>query len=88
MPPYGIAPYYFFYAHYYAAQAIELLPETDRDEYRSRMRELLLQIREDNGSWNDRVFRRSANYGTAMAIMSLTMHKHPAPAAWPPEQNP
>ena len=73
IPPYGIAPYYFYFAHYYAAQAIELLPEQDQGEYHRRLREKLFVNRQDGGTWNDRVFERSANYGTAMSIMALTL---------------
>jgi hypothetical protein len=82
-PPYGVAPYYFFFAHYYAAQAIELLPEPERAEYRRRVNALLLGVRGDeSGTWNDRVFARSANYGTAMAAMALMMPELPPPARW------
>jgi len=69
--PYGIAPYYFYYGHYYAAEAVELLPEQDRPEYRRRLRGLLFRNRLEDGTWNDRIFERSANFGTAMAVMSL-----------------
>ena len=81
-PPYGIAPYYFYYAHYYAAQAVELLPEHERAEYRRRLNELLFSVQLEDGSWNDRVFGRSTNYGTAMAIQALMMPNTPAPAQW------
>lgn len=70
-PPYGVAPYYFFYAHFHAAQAAQMLPEQKRLEAHKRINELLFSVREKNGSWNDRVFKRSANYGTAMSIMAL-----------------
>jgi len=80
--PYAIAPYYFFYAHYYAAQAIELLPEPERAEYRRRLAQLILAVRAEDGSFNDRVFPRTAGYGTAMALMSLAMQDAPAPARW------
>ncbi|MEM7228980.1 MAG: prenyltransferase/squalene oxidase repeat-containing protein [Planctomycetota bacterium] len=69
--PYGVAPYYFYYAHLAAAQAIECLPEDERPEYRRRMQEALFRTRDDLGTWNDRVFERSANYGTAMSILAL-----------------
>lgn len=81
-PPYNIAPYYFYYAHYYAAQAIEMLPQRERAEYRRRLDDLLMQTRHEDGSWNDRVFQRSSNYGTAMAIMALMMPQTPPPARW------
>jgi hypothetical protein len=82
VPPYGIAPYYFFYAHYHAALAIELLPKHERGEYRRRVNELLASIRAADGSWNDRVFERSSNYGTAMVLLSLMAPQIEAPARW------
>lgn len=83
--PYGIAPYYFYFAHYYAAQAIELLPEHEREEYRRRLRELIMRTRAEEGTWNDRVFSRSANFGTAMSMMALLMPDGERPVAWTPQ---
>ncbi|MBC7834212.1 MAG: hypothetical protein H7Y88_03815 [Phycisphaerales bacterium] len=81
--PYAVAPYYFYYAHYFAAQAVELLPEGERAEYRRRVSDLLFRTRAaESGSWNDRVFPRTANYGTAMAVLSMTAADGPAPAAY------
>ena len=79
---YHIAPYYFYFAHYYAAQAVEVLPDPLRREYRRRIRDLLFATRHDDGTWNDRVFPRSASYGTSMAIISLMMPEVPPPARW------
>lgn len=69
--PYGVAPYYFYFAHRYAASAIELLPDSEKPEYRRRLRSLLFSVRREDGTWNDRVFDRSAAYGTAMVLMAL-----------------
>jgi hypothetical protein len=80
--PYNIAPYYFYYAHYQAAQAIELLPERERAEYRRRLRGLLFSTRLPDGTWNDRVFPRTANYGTATSVMALLMPGRKPPAGW------
>ena len=82
-PPYTIAPYYFYYAHYYAAFAVELLPQNERAEYRRRLSDLLFQTRHEDGSWNDRVFPRSANFGTSMAALSMLMPTAAKPAGWP-----
>lgn len=72
LPPYGIAPYYFLYAHGHVGRAIELLPPHDRPEYRARLAERLHSVRnEDEGTWNDRVYRRSAAYGTCAASLAL-----------------
>ena len=80
--PFRIAPYYFFYAHAYTAQGIELLPAKARDELRARMLETLLRTRDADGTWDDRVFPRTRNYGTSMAVLALLMDKAPLPAAW------
>lgn len=68
---YAIAPYYFYYGHLYGALAIELTPAAKRDEYRRKMVELLIKTRDEDGTWNDRVFELSRGYGTAMAILAL-----------------
>lgn len=80
--PYGIAPYYFYYAHAYTAQAIELLPQAARDELRARMLETLLKTRDEDGTWDDRVFPRTRNYGTAMAVLVLLTDRAPLPKGW------
>ncbi len=80
--PYGVAPYYFWYAHYHAAQAAELLEESDRASLRQQLNWLLWQTRSPEGTWNDRVFPRSAAYGSAMAVMSVLMPETATPAQW------
>ena len=82
VPPYYIAPYYFFYAHRYAAQAIEFLPEVERPSYRTKLYELLWHVRESDGGWNDRVFPRSESFGTAMTITALREPVSARPAGW------
>ncbi len=84
--PYRIAPYYFYFAHLYAAQAVEILPDGERAEYRDRLRHLLFLTRSEDGSWNDRVFPRSAGYGTSVAILALLMPDAPPPARWSTSQ--
>ncbi len=69
--PYGIAPYYFFFGHGYAALAIEALPEGERAPLRDQLLERLVRTREEGGGWNDRVFPRTRSYGTAMALQAL-----------------
>jgi len=83
IPPYGIAPYYFLYAHLYVAQAIELLPDAEaRQSYRDKLLQFLVRSREDDGTWNDRQFGRSAGYGTALALLTMHMPQLPALATW------
>ncbi|GJQ30748.1 MAG: hypothetical protein HBSAPP03_26320 [Phycisphaerae bacterium] len=79
--PYAIAPYYFMFAHLYAARAVEHLDPSDRAEYRRRVREAVFLTRTEDGTWNDRVFPRSAGYGTAMAMLAL-MQNDIKPALW------
>lgn len=81
--PYNVAPYYFIYAHHAAAQAIELLPEKERAEYRRRVNELLFSVRSEDGSWNDRVFARTANFGTSFAVLALMMPQGAGAVALP-----
>ncbi len=82
VPPYMIAPYYFFYAHRYVAQAIEFLPATERPAYREQLCALLWKVREEDGGWNDRVFPRSESFGTAMSMQALHEPAADRPAAW------
>lgn len=76
---YGIAPYYFYYAHRFAALGIELLPEASRETEREKLLQVLLKTRDEDGTWNDRVFARSRNYGTAMVILALLGPRGPIP---------
>lgn len=69
--PYGIAPYYFFFGHTYAALAIEELPKKERAMRRDEFRKVLWRTREKDGTWNDRIFPRTASYSTAMSVMGL-----------------
>ena len=80
--PFMIAPYYFFYAHRHAAQAIEMLPEAERAGYREKLLALLWKVREEDGGWNDRVFPRSECFGTAMTMMALLAPRMRPPAGW------
>jgi hypothetical protein len=75
--PYAIAPYYFYYGHRYVAQAIEQLDEADRAPARERLLATILKTRDEDGTWNDRVFPRSRNFGTAMCVLALLGEKQP-----------
>jgi hypothetical protein len=84
IPPYGIAPYYFLFGHVYAAQAIELVDDTEaKTTYRKKMLQYMAFSREGDGGWNDRQFDRSAGYGTAMAILAMQMPNLHRPVARP-----
>lgn len=77
--PYRIAPYYFYFAHRSVAGAIDLLPEERRAPERERLIEKLLKTRDPDGTWNDRIYPRSRNFGTAMAILALCSPGLPPP---------
>lgn len=83
--PYGVAPYYFFFGHTYAALAAEHLPEAERAGYREKMREVLWRTIEGEGAWNDRIFPRTESYSTAMSLLSLLAKDLPAVKAWSKE---
>jgi len=74
-----VAPYYFFYGFHHAALAIELLPDDERGPHRDRLNRILFSVREHDLTWNDRVFPRSANFGTAMTMSGLLMPWGPRP---------
>lgn len=80
--PYQIAPYYFYYAHRAAGRAIELLPENERGEYRRRLLQRIFSVRLEDGTWNDRVFPRSASFGTASVMIAILSKDMPRPVAW------
>ena len=77
--PYKIAPYYVYFGHRYAAQAIQMLPEADRAKERERLLKVILKTRDADGTWNDRVFDRSRAYGTAMIVLALLGDRAPLP---------
>jgi hypothetical protein len=79
--PYKIAPYYFYYGHRYAAQAIQMLPEAQRAAERERLLKVILKTRDADGTWNDRVFDRSRAYGSAMIVLALLGDATPLPPA-------
>ncbi len=79
--PYNVAPYYFYYGHRYCAQAIQMLPEKARAAERDKLLALVLKVRDKDGTWNDRVFERSKNYGTAMVVLILLNDGAPLPPA-------
>ncbi|MEC8557732.1 MAG: hypothetical protein VXZ82_22240 [Planctomycetota bacterium] len=70
--PHGIAPYYFYYGHRYAAQAIRMLPAEEQQAEFEKFLPVLLGTKDLDNTWNDRVFDRSKAYGTAMAVLALS----------------
>jgi hypothetical protein len=66
------AGYFFLFGHYYAALAIELLPEPEREAWRQQLRARLLAVQRPDGSFCD--FLGSSylvTAGTAFAALAL-----------------
>ncbi len=58
-----------------------MLPEKERAAERERLMKWVMQVRDKDGMWNDRVFQRSRNYGTAMVVLIMLGDKAPLPPA-------
>ncbi len=61
---------FFYYAHYYSAQAFWLRGGAAWDQWYGRLRKILLALRNTQGGWFD---YNSIEYGTAMACLILNM---------------
>ena len=72
IPPWGIAPYYFYYAHYYAAQVYELLPPEERGSFAPFIQAGILKARQKDGAmWDFWIASNSKPYGTAFGTLGL-----------------
>lgn len=69
---FGVAGYFYYYGHWYAAQCIEQLPESKRPYFQDHLAHIILPLQERDGSWWDYPFYNyHQQYGTAMAVMTL-----------------
>ena len=69
---YKVAAYFFLFGHYYASEAIELLPPDRRAPFAKQLQQKLLEIQEPDGSsWDFHISEYTRSYGTAFAIMAL-----------------
>ena len=79
------AAYYYFYAHYHAAQAAADLEDKDlARRVRAAVQEVILATQDADGTWEDhRAWGKL--YGTAMALRTLgeAGRTPPPPSAWP-----
>ena len=50
---YANAGYFYFFGHYYAAEAIELLPEAEREARHARLRPHIVKTQRKDGSFCD-----------------------------------
>ncbi|MEL6429013.1 MAG: prenyltransferase/squalene oxidase repeat-containing protein [Planctomycetota bacterium] len=66
------AGYFYFFAHYYAARVIELLPEEEREEWHARLRPHLAKTQRASGSASDFLGSSyTVNAGTSFMVLSL-----------------
>ena len=76
-----VAGYFYYYGHYYAAGAIDLLEPKARPHFQDHLAHILLALQEKDGSWWDYPFYDyHQQYGTALALMALRRCRK-APAA-------
>jgi hypothetical protein len=72
--PYDNAPYYFMFGHLYAGRSLKELDKKVRQERNRALEEILLAIREEDGSWLDgRITGK--DYGIATALLLLDQVK-------------
>jgi len=64
--------YFYLYGHYYAAMAIELLPEDERPPYWARLRHEVMKIQQADGSmWDYDMHSYHKPYGTSFGVLAL-----------------
>ncbi|MCI0492311.1 MAG: terpene cyclase/mutase family protein [Planctomycetes bacterium] len=76
---FGVAGYFYYYGHWYAAMCIDKLPEAERPYFQDHLAHIILPHQERDGSWWDYPFYNyHQQYGTAMAIMTLLRCQRPS----------
>jgi hypothetical protein len=69
---FGVAGYFYYYGHFYAALIIEVLPEDERAFFFDHLARILMPLQEKDGSWWDYpLYDYHQTWGTAMAVSSL-----------------
>ncbi len=69
---FGVAGYFYYYGHYYAAMCIDALPKAERPYFQDHLAHTLIPLQEKDGCWWDYpLYNYHRQYGTAMAISSL-----------------
>ncbi len=74
---FGVAGYFYYYGHYYAAMCIDELPGEQRAFYQDHLAKILMPLQEKDGSWWDYIlYDYHQQYGTAMAVSALVRCLH------------
>jgi hypothetical protein len=84
-----VAGYFYYFGHYYAAYAIQLLPANDRPEYRDHLARIIVDLQEPDGTWWDYpMYGYHQPYGTSFALMTLQRCLPGEPSVDPTSQQP
>ncbi len=71
---YANAGYFYFFGHYYCAQAINLLPAAERENWHAKLRPHLAKtLREDGSSSDFHIQSWSVTAGTSFAALALAL---------------
>ena len=69
---FGVAGYFYYYGHYYAAKCLLQLPREQRPYFQDHLAKLIMPKQEKDGSWWDYIlYDYHQQYGTAMALFTL-----------------
>ncbi len=75
---YANAAYFYLFAHYYASQVVQLLPEAKRAKFVPTIQEGILKASQKNGSmWDFWIANSTKPYGTAFGVMGLVNTQEP-----------
>ncbi|MBP3695164.1 MAG: hypothetical protein J6J31_12120 [Thermoguttaceae bacterium] len=79
---FGVAGYFYYYAHYYAARVLEQLEKPEsQTKFANHLTAILLELQEKNGTWWDYpLYDYHLYYGTGMAVASLMRYREYLPA--------
>lgn len=81
---YANAAYFYFYAHYYAAQVIAELPPDEQAAYWERLRREVIKTQQSDGSsWDYYMNSYGKPYGTSFATGALSLSLVPGAFALP-----
>jgi hypothetical protein len=66
------AGYFYFFAHYYAAKVINLLPADEREEWHARLRHHVIKTQRESGSMSDFLDTQNlVNASTSFMVLTL-----------------
>ena len=75
---YANAAYFYLFAHYYAAQVLEVLPAAKREQFGPHIQAGVLKARQKDGSmWDFWIASNTKAYGTAFGTMGLERTTQP-----------